>query len=266
MKAKKIGTINFLNAEPIFFGMRVEGNICNYQLESYVPVKSTELLEAGELDLAIIPTILYANFDDLFIVPEVSISSHGPVGSVMLFCNKPLEEIKTIAVDDRSRTSVALLKILCHEYYKIEPEFVDMQPDAEAMLQKADAALVIGDPALFFEGKVNHIQDLATDWFEHTRHPFVFAILAGTAESADIEDVYAVQDSLRVGLANVQKIAENYPSPSVPHAKERNEKYLTENINYNFGSRELDGLKLFYIKAWEHGIIDSIPHIRFYEK
>ena len=159
-----------------------------------------------------------------------------------------------------------MLKILCNEYYKIAPRFINMKPDTSTMLEKCDAALVIGDPALFFEDKVHHTQDLATDWFKHTENPFVFAFIAGREDSADIEDAQAVQASFRIGLANVQKIAENYPCPTVEGARERNEKYLTENINYSFGEAELDGLKLFYIKAWEHGIIDSIPHIRFYEK
>lgn len=265
MKNVRFGTIDFLNAKPIFYGVAINNGSSGVDLHSSEPWQATGLLLNRDIDLGILPSIEYTHTEELSIVPGISISSKGSVGSVKLFCAKPLQEVKTIAVDRRSRTSVCLLRILCAEFYKIKPRFKEMDPDIDTMLNSADAALIIGDKALYVDKQYEDERDLSEDWYKHTGYPFVFAFLAGWPDVIKAEHISLLNHSLEQGLANVQKIAENHPGPCIESAAELNEKYLTQNISYDFGDNELNGLKLFYIKAWENGLIDGVPRLNFFD-
>lgn len=265
MKALKIGALPFLNSKPLIYGL--EMNQCKglFELHYTHPAQAAGMLENSELDLAILPSIEYARIQNLYIVPGMSISAKGQVASVNLYCREPLAKVKSIAVDSRSRTSVALLRILCAERYGIAPEIISMEPEMKKMLKNCDAALLIGDDALYQEAGANEVRDLAQDWFKLTSYPFVFAFWAGVKDAVGPDEKIILSSSLQQGLMNVRKIASNYTSPGIVNAAELNEKYLTENIRYSFGEDELNGLKLFYIKAWENGIIEGVPRFRFYE-
>lgn len=265
MNVLKIGAVPFLNTKPLIYGLEMNQGKDLLELHYAHPALAAHMLEDGSLDLAILPSIEYARMQNLFIVPGISIAARGPVASVNLYCRKPLSEVKSIALDKRSRTSVALLKILCAEHYDISPGMKEMEPDIRVMLQDCDAALLIGDDALYQEEEMAEIRDLALDWFGLTSLPFVFAFWAGRQGAVGFEEHLILRSSLQQGLMNVRKIAANYPSPRIANSAELNEKYLTENIRYSFGENELDGLKLFYIKAWENGIIEGVPRFRFYE-
>lgn len=261
----RVGAVSFLNAKPIVYGLEMGGAEESVDLQFHLPAVCTELLLQDQLDVAIIPSIQYTLSESLYLVPDISISSYGPVASVLLYCKKDISDVKTIAVDERSRTSVALLKILCSEFYMIQPEFVVSEPDVATMLETNDAGLVIGDRALYNSDKYHEIRDLASDWRELTTLPFVFAVMAGFEDAVSPDRVHMLWESLSQGLNNIRKIAANHPGPCVQNFAELNERYLSENINFRLGKTELDGLKLFYIKAWEHGIIEGIPRIRFYQ-
>jgi chorismate dehydratase len=261
----RIGATLFLNTKPMVYGLQKNLDIERMELTFDTPADNSRLLRQNELDLALIPSIQYARIDDLFIVPGMSIAASGPVASVNLYCKKPVSEVEIVAVDERSRTSVALLEILCDELYGVDPDMEPMEPDPEVMIARCDAALLIGDAALYCDISVHEKRDLGSDWFKLTSYPFVFAFWAGREGAADPGEVAMLQESLELGLMNIRKIAENYPAPGVANASELNERYLKENINYGLGNREIDGLKLFYIKAWEKGIIEGIPRIQFYE-
>lgn len=264
MKPIRIGAISFLNAKPIFYGLELNGDRQFVTLNTHLPAENVEYLRSGELDVGLIPSIEYARNDNLYIVPGVAIGSDGPVASVKLFTRVPVERIKSIAVDERSRTSTTMLRILCAEHFNITPEYVPSAPDADTMLARCDAAMIFGDEALHI-GKVGgDVIDLGAAWKEFASYPFIYAFLAGHPGAVDPEHITLIRHSLAQGLHNLRKIASNHPSPCRRDAAELNRKYLEENINYQFGERELDGLKLFYIKAWEHGIIDGVPRIRFY--
>jgi chorismate dehydratase len=264
MKKAKIGAIPFLNAKPIFYGLELNGGDDIIEVSHHLPADNVQLLNIRQLEAAVVPSIEYARAESLYIVPGICIASDGPVGSVKLLSNVELSAVSTITVDSRSRTSVALLRILCIEKYDIEPEFREEDTSDGTIPSGVDAAMMIGDEALYATGTYKEIRDLGEDWTNLTSFPFVYAFIAGRQAALQKEHVLLLQNSLQQGLVNVSKIAENHPSPSIADAALLNEKYLTDNIRFRLDERELDGLKLFYIKAWEHGIIESIPHIRFY--
>jgi chorismate dehydratase len=270
MSKLRVGAIPFLNAKPMTYGLERGLVAERFELQFNPPARNAELLSADEpsLDLALIPSIEYARRDDLWIVPGVAIASRGEVLSVLLYASQPLDKVRSIAVDARSRTSVALLRILCAEHYNIEPELMPKDPELTAMLKYCDAALLIGDEALYSSVDTAERRDLGADWRELTGQPFVYAFWAGREGAVDSDGVDAILRSLRDGLMNISKIAENHLPPAafaVEDPAALNERYLSEHIQYSFGEAELTGLKLFYIKAWEHGLLEGVPHLRFYE-
>ena len=268
MSMIRLGAIPYLNAKPIFYGLEAGLGAERFEIGYHSPAECARKLADGELDLALIPSDGEGGGGGggggLRIVPDIAIASGGPVASVLLLARLPLEEVKRVAVDAGSRSSAALLQILCAESYGIAPETESAEPEPAAMLEHCGAALVIGDPALYCAEKVEVRRDLGADWSELTGHPFVYAFLAGREGAVGAEDVAALRESLRQGMLSVRKIAANHPTP-LQDGTELNENYLLENIRYGFGEGELTGLKLFYIKAWEHGLLDGVPRIRFYE-
>ena len=143
----RLGAVDYLNVRPLVHGLDARRDLVTLRFDA--PSVCARLLDAGEIDLGMVPSITYLNRPGDCIVPGVCIGSDGPVDSVALFLRRPLREVKTLAVDTSSRTSVALTRILCARRFGISPDFVPHAPDLPAMVANADGALVIGDPALF---------------------------------------------------------------------------------------------------------------------
>src|SRR3954469_19936216 len=180
MSLTRLGAVAYLNARPLVF--RLELKTSDFALRFDAPSKCAALLHEHAIDLGMIPSIEFLRGHEAYrIVPDLGITSDGPVASVALFCRTPLSAVRTIAADTSSRTSNALLRILCVERFGLDPEFVPMAPDATAMLDRCDAALIIGDPALFLDPEAQEVQkvDLGAEWTAMTGLPFVWAFWAG---------------------------------------------------------------------------------------
>jgi chorismate dehydratase len=210
-----------------------------------------------------IPSIEYVRGRDYRIVPGLGIISDGPVASVALFTTRPLDSIRSIAADTSSRTSYALLKILCVERFGIDPDFQPMPPDAEAMLHRCDAALLIGDPALFLDHErlgANKV-DLGEEWKSLTGLPFVWAFWAGRQTALSNEAVDALIAARDRGVAASNEIADAYCGPE---RAERGRTYLRDNIQYTLSSREQAGLVKYYQLAQDHGVVSGAVPPLFY--
>jgi predicted solute-binding protein len=172
----RLGVVSYLNAVPTVQGLDSDPR---FEIVRDVPSRIAARLHAGEIDLGLIPSIEYAE-GDYAIVPGIAIASRGPVRSVMLLHRRPIEGIRRVAVDTSSRTSAALVRVLLRDRLGRDPEYAPMPPDVPAMLNSADAALVIGDPALYYDGEAARL-DLGAEWTERTGRPFVYAFWAGHA-------------------------------------------------------------------------------------
>jgi chorismate dehydratase len=256
--AVRLGAVSYLNVEPMIYGLDRDER---FSLLREVPSRVAERLHAGEIDLGTIPSIEYA-FGDYAIVPGIAIGSHGPVRSVNLYHQRPVSELRRVALDTSSRTSVALLKVLLRERLGRDPEYVEMAPSLEAMLGSADAALMIGDPALYSEGAVEQL-DLGLAWQQSTGLPFVYAFWAGPQGVIDEAGIAALQSALASGRKAVREIAKSYLAHGADHAG-MNETYLTEHIQFELGAAELLGLREFYRRAFALGLIPRIPELRFH--
>ena len=148
MPKLRISIVKYLNTTPLVWGFTNGPLKGKYDLSFTVPSQCAEALRTNAADIAIIPAIEYQRIDDLVILPDLAIASKTRVRSLLLVSKVPLEKARNIALDSSSRSTQALTKILCQQKWKIAPEFLEMPPDLPAMLQRADAALLIGDPAL----------------------------------------------------------------------------------------------------------------------
>jgi chorismate dehydratase len=262
MTITRLGPVHYLNVQPLIFGLEQDPR---FELYPTAPSRCAEMLAAGQLDLGMIPSIEYTRHPAYRIVPGLSIASSGPVASVALFTTKPLSELRTIAADTSSRTSVALLKILCARRFRIEPEFRPMAPSPGMMLTSCDAALIIGDPALFLDHEKRGVTkiDLGSEWTAMTGLPFVWAFWAGPAGAAGADVVARLQHARDEGVRNYDRIARSYCSgdPALVPAAER---YLRDNMRYDLGAPEQRALATYFDLAASLGFVDSARPLEYF--
>lgn len=254
----RLGVVSYLNAEPLVYGLEAD---TGFEILRDVPSRVAERLHAGDVHLGMIPSIEYAH-GDYAVVPGVAITSRGPVRSVRLVLGRPLEQARRVALDASSRTSQALTRVLLRERLGRDPEYVQMPPEPERMLAEADAALLIGDPALFLHLPGETV-DLGEEWTRLTGLPFVYAFWAGPAGAIECDGVRRLQEAQRRGVELLDRIAAAYNGLGAGQA-ERSEAYLRHNIVYRLGGEELAGLAEFYRRAFALGIIPRLPELRFH--
>jgi len=254
----RLGAVSYLNAEPTVHGLEREPA---FRVERDLPARVATRLHAGEVELALVPSIEYA-FGRYAIVPGVAIASRGPVRSVCLFHREPVERIRRVAVDTSSRASAGLVRVLLHTRLGRDPEYVPMAPGLERMLSEADAALLIGDPALDAVSDVPRL-DLGEEWTRLTGLPFVYAFWAGPSGVVDARGVARLQHALASGLAAKGEIARRQAGGD-PARAARYEAYLRDNIVYELGEREQEGLREFYKRAHALSLVPEVPELRFH--
>jgi len=260
-----LGAVGYLNARPLVYGL---DRSPRFSLRFDVPARCADHLHAGTIDVGLIPSIEYLR-GDYRVVPELAISSRGPVASVALFARCPVSDLRSIALDTSSRTSVALVRVLCARVWHIQPGFEGLAPDLDDMLSRADAALVIGDSALLQPTtgpqRVEKLEkiDLGEVWTRATGLPFVWAFWAGRPGVLQSADVRALQEARDRGVEHADEIAAAYLGPSSEHVA-LGARYLRDNIQYLLGEDERSGLELFYRYAAEVEAVPGTRGLRFY--
>lgn len=259
----RLGSVNYLNARPLIAGLGGAAD-AYFSVRFDPPAHCATLLDAGEIDLGLIPTIAYHDRPTDLVVPGVSIASEGPVASVAIFTKRPMREVRSIALDTSSRTSVALTRIMCRRRFGITPTFARHAPDLSAMLRAHDAALVIGDPALFADrpaveaalGAPVEKIDLGALWTEMTGLPFVWAFWAGRPGAATSETVLRLQATRDAGVVASDAHADAYVAHTpawMPLAR----RYLRENIQFGLTPRMLEGLAAYFQEAAAVGVVSA---------
>jgi predicted solute-binding protein len=268
MNPIRLGAVGYLNARPLVHGLETGpgplagagagGGAPAVTIRFDVPSVCAKLLATGDIDLGLIPTIAYVDRPGDVIVPDVAIASEGAVASVALFTRKPARDIRTIALDTSSRTSVALTRVLAARRFEIAPAFVPQAPDLATMLSTCDAALLIGDPALFVDYRALGADkiDLGETWTDLTGLPFVWAFWAGRADIVDAAIVDRLQRARDAGVADSDAIADAYcAGEAARQAVARS--YLRENIQYGLPERAREGLLRFYAEAAALGLVPA---------
>lgn len=263
MSPLRLGAVSYLNTKPLVYGLDTQAD--RFTVRFDVPSLCAALLHEGRVDLGLIPAIEYLR-GDYAIVPDVSIASDGEVASVAIFTRVPIGQVKTLALDTSSRTSVALTRVMCAKRWEISPEFVAADPDVTAMLAAADAALVIGDIALEIDPVALGVTkiDLGLEWLSLTGLPFVYAMWTGRPGVASKEHCRALQEARDSGVAALTGIARSEGAGDEGR-ESRALAYLRDNLRYGLGERDVAGLRRFHELAVEIGIMPSTKPLRFYE-
>jgi chorismate dehydratase len=268
MSRLRVSAISFLNTAPLMWEFDHGELRRDYRVDYTLPSTCAELLKNGMADIGIIPVAAYTTIPDLVVIPDIAIAARGPVRSILLIGKVPAEQMKRVAVDTSSRTSVALLRVLCERLYGVKPDFVPKEPKLKEMLKDLDAALIIGDSALLAKTEGYHVRDLAADWKQFTGKSFVFAFwavrmaaMAGHHAEKVVGDFQLSRDH-GLHAASLEKIAEEW-SLRLGLTKSEITSYLIDNIYYQLDTDCLDGLKLFYKYAAEVGALPAAPPVKF---
>ena len=293
MSKLRISIVEFLNTAPLVWGFTDGPLRGRYDLSFTVPSLCAEALRSGQADVAIIPAVEYQRMDGMVVLPEMAVAAKGEVRSILVLAKKPIEQAKRIALDTNSRSSVALTRLLCKGFWRIAPEFIDASPDPAAMLAEADAALLIGDPALRIRLKVDDllakspdakgccsgdlvsdkdelpvpgvdtlfVYDVAEQWRQMTGKPCVLAIWVGRRELITPDVVADFLASREYGLGRIGEIAEAAALKLELPPRDL-ESYL-DNIDFSLDAANLEGLELYFRECAAAGLIPRLKPIDF---
>jgi len=284
----RISIVQYLNTAPLVWGFTNGPLQGKYDLSFTVPSECADDLRAGRADVAIIPAIEYQRIPGLAILPDMAIASKHQVRSLLIVAKKPIEQVRTFALDSSSRSTQVLTRILCAEKWRIAPEFSEALPDLPEMLDIADAALIIGDPALrislgiakdgwpgapgqtvcpaatlgITSCELLYVSDVVGEWRALTRRPAVLAVWALGRELATAElgaDFLASRD---FGLAHLGGIS--YDAARDLELPQRAlESYLRDNIDFSLDAENRRGLELYFEHAAKLGLIRKAEAIHW---
>ncbi|HEY3132934.1 MAG TPA: menaquinone biosynthesis protein [Acidobacteriota bacterium] len=261
----RLSFIHFVNALPLQWGF-MRGIFPDiFEIGYDTPASCADHLAAGTADVGLIPAIEYQRIEGLRIIPDLAIASKRQVESVLFVSRKSIDEVRTVALDHSSRTSVALIQILLKRKFLISPKYRIMEPNLEAMLAENDSALIIGNPSLLVPRDRYLVYDLAEQWVELTGKPFVFAFWA-VREGVNMEPYtrYFIESKAH-GLSCIREIAE-YAGSQLAVSRALITDYLENKLNYDLDAENLQGLQMFYRMAAGENLIGSPCELRFVER
>ena len=270
----RVSAISFLNTAPLmwdFENAETADTLKKYFHISYtVPSHCAEELKAGTADIGIIPVAAYTSIPDLVIIPDVAIASKNAVRSILLVSKVPLEKIRSVATDNSSRTSTALVQVFLKKFVGIDAGFTPQQPNLKEMLRWHDAGMLIGDPALQAQTQGYYVYDLGEEWKRWTYLPFVFAFWAVRKAalqslSTDVNIAPVFQQSRDSGMKHIPEIASAW-SKKLGLKPTSIREYLSSNIDYSLDAENLQGLRLFFRYAAECNVLPPAPELRFVDQ
>ena len=280
MTKLQISIVQYLNTAPLVWGFTNGPLRGKYDLSFTVPSQCAEQLRTGGADVAIIPAIEYQRIEDLVILPDMAIASKKHVRSLLIIAKKPIEQVKSFALDRSSRSTQTLTRILCAEKWKIAPDFFEAPPDLDAMLQQTDAALLIGDPALriavgiekdswpgaqgqtvcqaatlgISNSELLYVYDVVGEWRSLTGLPAVLAIWAARRDIATPEVIADFLASRDFGLSRIPEIS--FDAARELELPERTlDSYLRQNIDFSLDEENRRGLESYFDHAEKLGLI-----------
>ena len=288
MKKLRVSIVQYLNTAPLVWGFTNGPLQGKYDLSFTVPSQCAEALRAGAADIAIIPAIEYQRIDDLVVLPDLAIASKHRVRSLLLIAKKPIAQVRHIALDRSSRSTQALTRILCAEHWKIKPEFIEADPDLNVMLRVAEAALLIGDPALRLSvaiegaakrgaageqvcagssvgvsaGQNLYVYDVVEQWRHMTNLPAVLAIWAGRRDVLSPEVATDFAASRDFGMAHITEIS-SAASGEMQLLPAVLADYLRQNIDFSLGQENRKGLDLYFRLAAKQQLIPEVKIVEW---
>ncbi len=264
MNRLRLASVPFVNAEPLSWGFTHGPFRGLFDVTSVLPSRIPDLLRSGRVDAGLIPSIEYQRLDNVELVPYVGVGAKRRARSVYLASRVPFDRVRRVALDEGSRTSAALLRVLLAHRGIRDIDLGEHAPSLKDMLLDNDAALLIGDSALTSDTHGLHVYDLAAEWFSMTGLPFVFAVWAVRAGVHPPDGARPFMESRRMGIANIPSIARS-ASARLHLPAGTIEEYLRVNIHYHLATEEMRALDLFFRQARELGLVEHHRPLRFLE-
>lgn len=268
-RKSRVCAVSYLNTAPLVWGMTHGPQRGVFDLSFELPSVCADRLRAGSADIGLIPAIELARQPETAVAPGCAIACAGPVRSILLVAKKPFDAIASLAADTGSRTSVVLAQIIAARQYGRRPAVYPHPPLLDAMLEAADAALIIGNPALRLDpkmavrgGRPVHVYDLGAEWRAMTSLPMVFAVWAARMPAAADAPIEALNASAAYGRSRIDEIV-RVESRRLGLPPELVRTYLTERIRFDLGERECAALRLYLELAAELGFAPPRPEIPF---
>lgn len=259
----KVGAVSYLNTKPLIESLESRHNRIELSLE--IPSRLASMLKDGELDVALIPSVEAFRIPGAKILSDACIGCRGPVWSVKLISRKPFEQIKTLALDEGSRTSVGLTRILLQKRFGIEPVVSTLPIDQSPDHFDCDAALVIGDRAMHLsDSDFKYHWDLGEEWVNWTGLPFVFAMWVTTAEVPDPDLIQAFSDARDFGVSQIEQIA-GREAANFQLSVKSCIRYLREHLNFYIGADERSAIEQYQSYLFELNLIPDSEKLKFYE-
>lgn len=203
----RIGSVPYLNASPLTAWFRSPaGRESGVEVVTDVPSQLARLVRKGDLTCALVSSIELFRHPDWGAVADIAIASTGKVLSVRLFCKVPLDKVRSVALDTSSLTSSALVQVLFARWWQRKPEYIPAAPDLQAMLNRADSALLIGDKGMLARAEGLYVFDLGEEWFNWTGLPFVWALWLGRREHLHPRLVEVLVTARAWGLEHIDQV------------------------------------------------------------
>jgi len=255
--ALTVAASTYLNSAPLIWSFLHGPRREQLKLIDAVPAQCAQLLREAAVDVALIPMIEYQRIPNISLIANVCVGSKTEVRSVLLVSKQAeIEQIESVALDESSRTSAALLKIIFREFLRHEASWKSSTPDLHDMLRENDAALIIGDPAMTFAREGLYIWDMAALWQKYTGLGFVFAMWAIRNDATDRAKYVDFAGARDEGVARIDEIVDYYLT-RIPLSREELRFYLTDNIAFDLDDQMQNGLELYFQLAAKHQLIDE---------
>ncbi len=238
----KISVVSYLNAKPFIYGLNHSFDFQNHTVSLDIPSVCARKLLDNEVDLGLIPVAAIPLLTESHIISNFCIGADGPVNTVMLYSEVPLEQIRSVFLDYQSRTSVNLVRVLANNYWKITPEWINATVGYEKNIKGYRAGLVIGDRAFDLNKTFPYEYDLALEWKKFTNLPFVFATwVANKKLETSFIDMF--NKALQYGVSNLDLVLDSIENSLI--SRNILDDYFKRNISYNLNSEKYQALDLF---------------------
>ena len=251
----KAAAVSYLNTKPLIYGFEQGMMMDEMELIIDYPAKIATLLQQDKIDIGLVPVAIIPTLKEYHIISDYCIGCDGEVASVCLFSDVPLDEIQTILLDYQSYTSVALLKILLKEHWKISPKLITGLENYESKITGTTAGLVIGDRALIQRTKSRYIYDLGLGWKEMTGFPFVFAAWVSNKKIPD-SFIKSFNKATSLGFKHIDEIISSIDLPSYDM-----QLYYTANIDYPLDRKKKKAIALFLKYVSDKKITDNMTWV-----
>ncbi|MBS1663153.1 MAG: menaquinone biosynthesis protein [Bacteroidetes bacterium] len=235
----RVGAVSYLNTKPLLYGIGRSDIIKDIELVIDYPSRIASMLLNDELDMGLVPVAVIPRMKNYFVNGDICIGSDGPVASVCLFSEVPIDKVERVLLDYQSRTSVQLARVLLRHYWKVDPILEDAGPDFREHIHGATAGVVIGDRALQQRKVSPYIYDLGEAWKDMTKLPFVFA---AWISNKPLDPAFIAEFNLanKKGLQHLADVVKENPYTDFDLYA-----YFTKFLDYTLDDAKRKGLDLF---------------------